>query len=471
MKEIEMKTNIPANTNTVTVVMPPYVRMIKNAAGKPALFWGVPNRYKVAGFKPANLALGTDIAKSLGKVTGDLLPRLRAFQSGAVAIAIPGGPVPGTLDDWVHTYQTNPMSTYITNCCEKWQKALARLLEAGTDHEFRDGPYKGRRVGSLTEEELTSVEACRLRLEFAKVEEVETNPDTGESKTVVRDRARSAELVFDAFKGVFNAIRGLRPDAPKSNPFERLKFKSRMRKQHYAADFYDLLATLIAGEETDLRNVATIAFVAYDLKIRVESIGSRLMVEHYKPADRPFQMLITQWKTKKAVWIHLRDEDGEPLYPALESRLDACKAGRTGGILIPRDGTADQPWGDAKAGTMTTEFYAVFRSLMDAAGLPEECKLTSFRHGGITESAEAGCTINEMMVLSGHTHVQTVQLYARKTRRGREAAQKKVLADRAKRLARLTGSGAAKVKHVLALPAVAAKAKRTLPAKKTAKRS
>jgi len=437
-------------STTVTVALLPYMRVhTSEATGLHHLRWEVSTPIAKAGFKPACLALGTDVSKAVAKVENDLLPRLRAFQAGSAAIMLPKMPVPGTVDELVHVYMTHPTSTFLTRCNEKTRKQMTRLLAAGTDHRLRSGEHEGMRIGSLMIEQLTAVEARALRIEYETVEEAGIDPDTGETVTVVRNRPRMAELVFEALKTAFNAARGIYPKTPANNPFEKQKFGTRFRKETYAADFYDLLNTLLAAEETGKRNMGTKCLVAYDLKIRVESIGTKLMVEHYKPPHRPDQMLITHWKTKRATWIDLRDLDGDPLYPALEERLDECKGERTTGILIPKDGTVDEPWGTAE-GTLQSSFYASFRELMEAAGLPDECKFTSFRHGGITESAEAGCTENEMMILSGHLHSGTVQRYAKKTRRGREAARKKVLASRQELIDRMMHPANTRAKRLIA---------------------
>jgi hypothetical protein len=444
----------------VIVSLLPYMRVHESdATGLDHFRWEVSTSIAKAGFVPACVSLGTDVSKAIEKVENDLLPRLRAFQAGASALTLRTGPVPDTVDDMIHKYKTHTTSTFLTVLTERSRKWMDRCTEEAANHVFREGPYEGRRFGSLMIDQVTTDVARLLRVEYENVEEIETDPetgetvvdaDTGETITRIRKRSRTAQLVFEAMKTVFNATRGIHARTPSDNPFAKQKFAARFKNETYAGDFCDLLNVIVAGEHTGLRNMATKCFVAYDLKIRVESIPTKLMVEHYKPADRPFQMLITHWKTKRATWIDLRDQDGEPLYPALERRLDDCKGDRTSGILIPKDGTTDEAWEANSDGSLTTSFYKTFRKLMKAASLPDTCKFTSFRHGGITESAEAGCTENEMMILSGHLHAGTVQLYAKKTRRGREVARKKVLSSRAEVVARMAPRAAGQAKRLLA---------------------
>ncbi|SIO47883.1 hypothetical protein SAMN05443247_06013 [Bradyrhizobium erythrophlei] len=423
--------------NTISIALPPYTRVhTSEATGVDYLRWEASSKDRKAGFKPACVALGTDVPKAIARVKNDLLPRLRAFQSGSTALHLSLASVPGTVDELLHIYMTEPTSTFLTNCSEKTQKMVKSLLKQGANHVLRSGPHEGLRFGSLTIEQADAAEARRLRLEFQVVRTPKTDPEIGEAYFDCRVRPRRAELMFEALKAAFNATRGIYKLTPSENPFAGQKFATRMKKETYAADFDDLIQTLVVANVKKRRNIGTMCLTAYDLKIRVESIGSRLMVEHYKPADRPFQMLITHWKTKRATWIDLHDEDGKPLYEALEARLDECKGDRTTGILIPKDGTLDEPWGRPD-GTMATGFYPELREILDEAGLPEVCTFTSFRHGGITESAEAGCTENEMMILSGHLFAGTVQKYAKRTRTGREKAQKKVIALREEKIVRM----------------------------------
>ena len=435
--------------SVLSVVLPYYTRVHLSPTGKPYLRFEVSTAIKNAGFRPACVALGSDVSKAIAKVKSDLLPRLRAFQAGASAISVQWGPVPGTVDELVHTYKTDETSVY-QNCSADTKTENSDLLDKGCNHVLRDGSFKGMRLGSIPVEMLQTTDARRLKIEYEKVEKTDVDPKTGETVVTVTTRPRRAEKVFGAMRAAFNGARGIYKLAPQHNPFDRQRFATRMKKVTHAATFEDLIETLITADQIELSNMATMVFVAYDLEMRVLSIPSKLRVEHYKPAERPKQMLIVHWKTKRQTWIDLYDEDGLPLYPALEMRLDACKGDRTTGVLIPVDGTQDKPW-SASDRKLPSAFYSTFRKLMRLVGLPEECEFTSFRHGGITGTAEAGCTENEMMILSDHATAATVQLYVKRSRRARIKARQKVLAYQGEILNRLA-KGKAKVSTVLAPP-------------------
>jgi hypothetical protein len=415
----------------IEISLPPYLRFHQGKSDIHFRF-EVPSRDRKAGFEPSCVPLGTDVAVAVKKVQTDLLPRLRAFREGGSAIALPSGPVPGTVDALIVQYTTDPISTFLANNSKRSQKIVGYQLKRAAEHVFRGGPNEGIRFGSTRYDAATTGEARRLRIEFETVQE--TDPKTGE--TTIRKRARTARLVFEAVKTMFFSMRTLDDTVPHPNPFAGLRFARNETEEIYAASLEDLLRMMAAGDRLNGASVSTMCLVAYDLQIRVESIGSRLMVEHYKPADRPDQMLITHWKTKQKRWIHLRNRDGRPLYPALEARLDECKGERTSGILIPRDGTDDQPWGKPD-GSLSGAFYDRFHEIASAAGLHASLLFTSFRHGGITESAEAGCSEAEVMILSGHLEPRTAHRYIKKSRSRHEKAREKVLDNRDEELARI----------------------------------
>ncbi|MCG6205825.1 tyrosine-type recombinase/integrase [Rhodopseudomonas sp. HC1] len=416
-------------------VLPPYLRLHQGRDNELYFRFEVPTRDRKAGFEPCCVPLGTDVKVAIRRVENELLPRLYAFREGGRAIMIPQGPVPGTIDELIQVYTTDPSGTFLNNNSERGQKKIRYYLSRGADHIFREGPYAGRRFGSLPIDKLTAADGRRFRIEFEKVEE--RSDDTGEKE--IRKRPRSAQLTFEAFKSMLFSTKGVHELVPSENPFAKLKFARHYTEEIYAATLEDLLRIIFAAEQMKCSSIATMCLVAYDLQIRVESIGGRLLVEHYKPADRPDQMLITHWKTKHKRWIHLHDRDGNPLYGALEARLDQCKGDRTSGILIPRDGTTDKPWG-GRDESLSNTFYTKYHQVAAAAGLVADCKFTSFRHGGITESAEAGCTEPEVMILSGHLHPNTAHRYIKKTRSRREKARLKVVANRDAELARMRPS-------------------------------
>ena len=91
------------------------------------------------------------------------------------------------------------------------------------------------------------------------------------------------------------------------------------------------------------------AQLSHDQRTRGEHVLGAFDVTHYRPKERPDEVRVIHPKNKKAVWVPLFDDAGEPLYPELMVRLDAIKATRIGGLTIVRDWKDDAakiplPW-------------------------------------------------------------------------------------------------------------------------------
>jgi hypothetical protein len=176
--------------------------------------------------------------------------------------------------------------------------------------------------------------------------------------------------------------------------------------------------------------LGTGALALHELQIRSGALMTSWFCEHWKPPDRPDQVYVIRPKTRNSRWINLRDELGEQLYPAFEERLDRLKGNRTSGILIPRDGTIDTAWA-APGKKLPTEFYDRVNKIKNEFDLPADLRFTGFRHGGITESAESGCSEAELTCLSGHMDPTIAQRYIHATQLLGSTSQKKRLKHRA----------------------------------------
>jgi integrase len=122
---------------------------------------------------------------------------------------------------------------------------------------------------------------------------------------------------------------------------------------------------------------------------------------------------VVQQKTgaKLSIPIH-RDLAHELAIQDVRHRLEAGHP-----ILFARPGKA---WSDAG-------FRQWLRTAFDAAGLPERCKPHGLRKAAARRLAEAGCTANQIMAITGHTTMAEVERYTRaadQERLGREAMGK-----------------------------------------------
>ncbi|TZG24907.1 hypothetical protein [Sphingomonas montanisoli] len=112
---------------------------------------------------------------------------------------------------------------------------------------------------------------------------------------------------------------------------------------------------------------------------------------------------MVQSKTGKAVTWELSAAIGDEvvlLYPELEAELARMK--REGGKMIVRDERTGQPY----RFDYMQKLHARIRA---KAGLPADLRMTSFRHGGMTEIGDAG--VDDMRPVSGHTKLDTTAIY------------------------------------------------------------
>jgi hypothetical protein len=79
-----------------------------------------------------------------------------------------------------------------------------------------------------------------------------------------------------------------------------------------------------------------------------------------------------------------------------------------------------------------THFRHTVRKIMDTAKLPTAIIFASFRHGGITEAADADLTDRQMRALSGHRTTEILDVYAKRTGTQRIVGAKKRLQFRTK---------------------------------------
>jgi integrase len=437
------------------IELPPYVRAHESpVTGAVTFTWETNSKIRKEGFKPAQLALGDDRVVAFQKVERELLPALYNWrETRRGLIVIDDGVQPNSIDALFDRWRGDPTFTALS---ARTREFYNRHLKNAAAHTFRKGLHENKRFGELQIKTI-NVEVARILIdEYARY----TKEDPETHTMIVITREAAAHHMMSTISTCWNAMHGVVDDVPFENPFSRVRRMRPKRKKTYAATIENLAVFDYRAPEFGFPNMGTLCLTAFEIEMRVESIATRFDCSHYKPADRPNEMLVTHWKTGESRWVHLKDSDGLPLYAALESRLDALKAGRTSGILIPRDGTADKPW--ARPGkALGKEFYSTFRAIADKAGLPKVCQYTSFRHGGITEGAEAGLTEDELMTLSGHKDPRTIRNYITQTRALFENAQRKRLQHRSRVIEGLRRSGAldhiddAEVFEILAkLPAV-----------------
>lgn len=412
----------------VELPLPPYTRTwvsrAKGSAGTVSFRWELPGRLRGIGFEPTDKSLGTDYAAAVAAVENDLKPRLDHFlaeRSGRTVMVFPVRANRDAVDGLFNAYRCDP--TYL-DLRERSKQGYEATMKIASQHVFRSGPEEGQRFGALPISRVTIPVARLLIWEHAnavKVDAVTGLEHHYKRNTQARHLRETMSTIWSAMFGVHDAVTQL-------NPFAYVRHKRHHVERTYAASVDELAGFICSADSMDNPNIGTAVLCAFESEMRVESILTRFSCDHYKPEDRPREMLISHWKTGVSRWVHLYDDDGIALYPLLEARLDLLKGDRKTGILIPKDGTVDRPW--AKPDRPLNNFYGAFRQIADNAGLPKRLTFTSFRHGGITEGAEAGLTEFELQALSMHQDPKTLRKYIADTRTLFENAQRKRLVHR-----------------------------------------
>jgi hypothetical protein len=294
----------------------------------------------------------------------------------------------------------------------------------------------GRRFGAVSLEQITEGVADAL---YARVRWV--NETDGEGKESKRERLTTANHMMASAQRAWNVARRAHPKiVPAVNPFERMG-REHSDRTTPAATFDQLTRFVAACDEAKLSSIGTAALIAWNWCVREEHILGQVIEDgairalpwsNYRPKDDSDAVVLVHWKTGERVVMPLSDEFGRPLFPELTARLDT--AVRHGAFIVMRDSpdrtAVHRPWVTATGDL--THFRHTVRKIMGAAGLPTGISFASFRHGGLTEAADADLTDRQMRALSGHRTAEILDVYAKRTRTQRMMAAKKRRDFRAK---------------------------------------
>jgi hypothetical protein len=165
-----------------------------------------------------------------------------------------------------------------------------------------------------------------------------------------------------------------------------------------------------------LPSLATAALIGWEWLQRETDIFATFSVAHYRPKDRPDMVRVIHHKTREENYVPLF-KDGVALYPELMAELDAIKRERIGGLMLSRDWGDRGPWPTWPKPDQP-DFTHVSRKVKEvirAAGLRDELSFTSFRHGGFTETGDAGLTDREIMAQGRHKSVKVLPRYVKRS--------------------------------------------------------
>jgi hypothetical protein len=391
--------------------LPRYTRRKWLASGQWAYYFEPPSWAKRQGCTVSSKDLGTDYALAVEEAETILLPAFDSWRTAGASDIAPIRASPGTFDWLVKTFKESRKY-------KDRDKDTRRTYDQGLDLVANYVRKSGARFGEAM---LTTIDTNTADLLYEKLRFV------GE-----RERRATANAAMRSARRAWNVVARSHPKkVPVLNPFAKMGLNTEQADTPEAT-FEELQAFIAHADKSGRASLGTAALVMWEWAQRGEHVFGAFDVTHYRPKERPDEVRVIHPKNRKAVWVPLFDDEGSPLYPELMARLDAIKQGRIGGLMIVRDWSdADAklplPWMTGKEDISYARHET--KRLIVEAGLRAELSLRSFRHGGITESTDAGATDEETRALTQQSSSKIMQRYSKVT-------QTKIVAQAKKRRAK-----------------------------------
>jgi hypothetical protein len=236
---------------------------------------------------------------------------------------------------------------------------------------------------------------------------------------ILRERRTTVNHAMKSCRRAWNVALRLHPkDVPLVNPFAKMGLVDSSGIVPEAR-YQELIEAVAAADRLGMPSLGTALMVTWEWLQRQEHIFTAFELSHYRPKDKPDEVLIVHPKNGQAVWVPLFD-NGVPLFPELMARMDRMKRDRVGGPFFIRDwldktAKVPLPWATALGGLdfVKKKTKAVIR----AAGLPDKLSFTSFRHGGLTELGDADLTDVQIRALSRQKSSKVLPRYIKRTQR------------------------------------------------------
>jgi hypothetical protein len=172
-----------------------------------------------------------------------------------------------------------------------------------------------------------------------------------------------------------------------------------------AATRVEAYALAQALKEAGEPHLGAAALICFEWHLRPENVlGGCISWGDYCP---PTHVIIRHGKTDTDLTLPLQDEDGA-FYPELEAYLADLPRLGLPIVLTPGERGPARPYSLGYAQRRV-------REAREAAGLGAHVTLDACRHGGLTESADAGSTEQQLRAKSGHKTAAALRVYLKAT--------------------------------------------------------
>jgi hypothetical protein len=385
-----------------TLPLPRHVQRKSLKSGGHGYFFNISTKARKAGCPMRNEALGTDYDAAVKRAETILLPAFDAWLKGdAEAPSSQAVTGIGTLDWLFGEYRADRRFTKLDHRTRRNHESGFKLVGS---YLLKDG----RRLGQALLAAITSAITDELYEALLPIKDADGN--------IIGERRTTVNHAMKTCRRAWNIVARRHPGKlPHVNPFAQMGLRSSDRETP-TATYAELLAFRAKAIEMDMPSLATAALIGWEWLQREVDIFATFSVAHYRPKDRPDTVRVIHHKTKEENFVPLF-KDGAPLYPELMAELDALKRERIGGLMLCRDWGDRSPWPTWPKPDQP-DFTHLSRKVKDvirAAGLRDELSFTSFRHGGFTETGDAGLTDREIMAQGRHRSIKVLPRYVKRT--------------------------------------------------------
>jgi integrase len=358
--------------------------------GSIVLYWVAPRRAVEAGYSPETVRLDgfIDGSEELSERCNDLWAKMEAWLAEQ-AKPQKRARYDGTVGSLIRLYETDEFSPYMR---------LKRHSTGNADYELRK---LKRTVAERRVEKLNGRDFWRWYWRFRQPA-YEGGPE----------RITDAYNIMTRVRGVFTfgVLLRLPACAELRDILSSIRFPNpASRKQ--AIKFQQVVAFIAKAHEFGYPEMALAQALEYDLTLRQGDVIGKW---EYKENDRnTLEWMGLRWEEidNDLTLFHTTNKKGRDVVASLK----ACELVYAELLRFPILPSIGPMIVDSKTGRVFEyeEFRKRWRTIAQAAGIPDEVQNRDSRAGGITEARNAGANKDDIRQLAGHAEVETTEIYIR----------------------------------------------------------